>query len=187
MNLVVDNAGTAPQSAGTLYRDHHCWLMGWLRSRLGNEADAADLAQDTFLRIIVRKRAGEVSLVREPRKYLMTIAKGLVVDHWRRRSLEQAYQTALAARPEPMAPSAEQCVLVVETLMRLLGVLDALPAKPRQAFMLAQFEEVTYAEIARRLKVSERMVCKYISQVMLQFLLLDEQDAVPVRSGAADA
>ncbi|MDD3484875.1 sigma factor, partial [Azovibrio restrictus] len=33
-----------------LYRDHHGWLQGWLRRRLGNAHEAADLAQDTFLR-----------------------------------------------------------------------------------------------------------------------------------------
>ncbi|MES2531993.1 MAG: RNA polymerase subunit sigma, partial [Pseudomonadota bacterium] len=31
----------------TLYRDHHGWLQGGLRKKLGNAFDAADLAQDT--------------------------------------------------------------------------------------------------------------------------------------------
>ena len=35
-----------------LYCDHHGWLKGWLRQRLGNSCDAADLAQDTFVRVI---------------------------------------------------------------------------------------------------------------------------------------
>ena len=40
----------------TLYAGHHGWLQGWLRSRLGNAFDAADLAQDTFVRILVSGR-----------------------------------------------------------------------------------------------------------------------------------
>ncbi|WP_049298462.1 sigma factor, partial [Pseudomonas aeruginosa] len=33
-----------------LYQDHHGWLQGWLRRRLGCAENAADLAQDTFAR-----------------------------------------------------------------------------------------------------------------------------------------
>ena len=36
----------------TLYSTHHSWLNRWLRSRLGNAADAADMAQDTFVRLL---------------------------------------------------------------------------------------------------------------------------------------
>ena len=32
---------------GLLYADHHGWLSGWLRSRVGCSHTAADLAQDT--------------------------------------------------------------------------------------------------------------------------------------------
>lgn len=46
-----------PQSLETLYADHHGWLRGWLGRRLGNSSDAADLAQDTFLRLLRRRVA----------------------------------------------------------------------------------------------------------------------------------
>ena len=36
-----------------LYSEHHGWLQNWLRGKLGCAADAADLAQDTFLRILL--------------------------------------------------------------------------------------------------------------------------------------
>ena len=39
-----------------LYASHHGWLRNWLRKRLGNTFDAADLAQDTFIRIIEARR-----------------------------------------------------------------------------------------------------------------------------------
>lgn len=40
-----------------LYSDHHGWLVGWLRRRLGNPCDAADLDQDTFVRVLGRPQA----------------------------------------------------------------------------------------------------------------------------------
>ncbi len=186
MNSAADDTCAEPLAMTSLYHEHHPWLVGWLRNRLGNDADAADLAQDTFLRIISRTRAQDTSPLREPRKYLATIAKGLVVDHWRRRSLENAYLEALSHLPEATVPSLEQRMLIIETLTRLLDMLDSLPAKPRQAFALAQFDGLTYAQIALRLGVSERMVCKYISQAMLQCLLLDQEDN-PAGAGGAHA
>ncbi len=61
---------------------------------------AADLAHDTFVRILGRRQR---DAIQEPRAYLATIANGLVVSHWRRRTLEQAWLDALKAQPEPLA------------------------------------------------------------------------------------
>ena len=41
----------------TLYSDHHHWLTGWLRRRLGCPQNAADLAQDTFVKVLVSRQA----------------------------------------------------------------------------------------------------------------------------------
>ena len=60
----------------TLYSNHHGWLNTWLRSRLGNAADAADLAQDTFVRLLQKTERFEL---KAPRAFLRTIARGLVI------------------------------------------------------------------------------------------------------------
>ena len=44
--------GASAQVIETLYGDHHGWLRGWLRKKLGNAFDAADLAHDTYVRIL---------------------------------------------------------------------------------------------------------------------------------------
>lgn len=160
----------APQDAvHGLYRDHRGWLDGWLRRKVGNACDAADLVQDTFVRVL-RHRA-ELAMVREPRAYLTTIAKRLVLNHYRRSSLEQAYQEALAAMPEPLAPSPEQQLLILEALHEIDIALHALPARARQAFLLAQLEHLPYDDIAQRLQVSVRTVQRYIVQGYEQCLL----------------
>ncbi|WP_439645857.1 sigma factor [Methylobacillus glycogenes] len=40
------------QALHSLYSNHHGWLYGWLKRKLGDAGDAADLAQDTFVRIL---------------------------------------------------------------------------------------------------------------------------------------
>ncbi|MEH3024297.1 MAG: sigma-70 family RNA polymerase sigma factor [Pseudomonas oryzihabitans] len=154
----------------TLYLDHHGWLRERLQRRLGCLGQAADLAQDTFLRLLARE--GELERLREPRAFLATIAQGLLANHWRRQALERAYLEALAARPPEVQPSPEAQALILETLTELDALLDRLPGRVRQAFLLAQLEGLTYAVIAERLGVSERMVKKYMAQAMLHCLEL---------------
>lgn len=162
---------SAAHPVAELYADHHSWLHGWLRKRLGCGHSAADFAQDTFLRLLNNERQRQsLEALREPRAYLVTVARGLLVNHWRRLEIERAYLDSLAFQPEATAPSPEQRTLLLEALCELDALLDRLNPKARSAFLLAQLEGLGYAEIAQRLGVSERMVKKYMAQAMLHCL-----------------
>lgn len=154
------------------YVDHQNWLNGWFRRQLGCSQKAADLAQDTFVRLLTKDQG--LAAIREPRAYLHTIARGLLINHWRRRQIEQAYLEASASLPDASAPSPEAQAIVVETLLRVEAMLDRLPNKVRRAFLLSQLQGMTYAAIALEIGVSERMVKKYMAQAMLHCLTLAE-------------
>jgi len=154
-----------------IYSQHHGWLLRWLRGKLNCADQAADLAQDTFLRLLTAPPEQPHSL-REPRAYLTTVAQRLVIDHYRRQSLEQAWLDTLARLPEPMAPSPEDRLLVLETLHRIDAMLDGLLPPVRSAFLLSQLEGLGYAEIATRLGVSERTVKRYMVQAFERCILL---------------
>lgn len=49
---VPNSALLTGDAVHTLYSTHHGWLHNWLRAKLGNSFDAADLAQDTFIRVL---------------------------------------------------------------------------------------------------------------------------------------
>lgn len=157
-------------SCEQVYVDHHGWLEGWLRQRLGSAADAADLAQDTFVRLLTRPR--EFDSFEGARAYLSTMARGMCVDLWRRREIEQAYREALTAQPEPIAPSAEQENAVIEALAEVDAMLRRLPEKAARAFVMAMVLEMTDKEVARELGVSDRMVRKYVARAMLHCAVL---------------
>lgn len=153
-----------------LYRAHHGWLHGWLRGKLGNSCDAADLAQDTFLRVLRHRH--ELDALREPRAYLTTVARNLLINHVRRQALEQAWLDAVAHLPQAMAPSPEQRLLVLETLREVDRMLDGLPSKAREAFLLAQLDGLTYREVALQLGVTERTIKRYMAEAFTQCILL---------------
>ncbi|WP_028944949.1 sigma-70 family RNA polymerase sigma factor [Pseudomonas vranovensis] len=160
----------SPQaSVHSLYSHHHSWLNTWLRSKLGNAADAADLAQDTFVRLLQRSEQFELTA---PRAFLRTIARGLVIDHWRREELQRAYLEALAHLPEADVPSVETRELLLELLERIALMLDGLKPKVRRAFLLAQCEGLTHKEIAEQMGVSLRSVERYVADALYHCYLL---------------
>ncbi|GAA3559620.1 sigma-70 family RNA polymerase sigma factor [Marinobacter xestospongiae] len=148
----------------TLYHNHHGWLCQWLRGKLDCPQQAADLAQDTFVRILVR---AEPVANQAPRALLRTIARGLVIDHWRRSALERAYLEALAQLPEAHQPSAEQHHETLQTLEHIAAMLEGLKPRVRTAFLLYRLGGLTHGAIAEQLGVSSRTVERHVATAML--------------------
>jgi len=147
-----------------LYGTHHRWLNGWLRRSLGCSQQAADLAQDTFVRLLMR---GKPISDQAPRALLVRVARGLVIDHWRRDALERAYLDALAQLPEARYPSPEVRHEALECLERIAGLLDGLKPDTREAFLFYQLGGLTHRQIAEQLGVSSRTVERHVATALL--------------------
>lgn len=169
-----------------LYTGHHQWLQQRLQHRLGNAADAQDMAADTFVCVLTSATPPEA--IREPRAFLTTIAKRLLINHWRRRDLERSYLEALGAQPEPLMPSPEELAVLQETLAHVAHALDGLPLPAQQAFVLSQLDGLGYEAIATRLGISHSTVRRHMAEGFRRIALaLARQDAgitAPVRNAA---
>lgn len=158
------------QQVHALYSDHHNWLHAWLRKRLGNSFDAADIAHDTFVRVL---SGGRTVLGDEPRALLTHIAKGLVIDHWRHQDVERAYAESVASLPEAQAPSEEARLIIVEALLRIDAMLKAMAGKTREVFLLSQVEDMPYAAIAARLDLSLATVNRHMRKAFIACMMMD--------------
>ncbi len=168
-------------SVDCLYRDNHHWLQGWLRRRLGDAAEAADLAHDTFIRLLRSPR--QFDSQPEARAYLRVVANGLCVDLWRHREVERAWLDTLSALPEAEVPSAEDQYLVLQALQEIDAMLRSLPPKAARAFVLSTACGMTHQEIARELGVSSRTVGTYITQAMFHCVRLEAAGLAESRPG----
>ncbi|KIY42193.1 MULTISPECIES: sigma-70 family RNA polymerase sigma factor [Pseudomonas] len=147
-----------------LYRSERGWLHAWLRRSLGCSQQAADLAQDTFLRLLVRNQP---ICAQAPRALLARIARGLVVDHWRRDALQRAYLQTLAQLPDTSYPSPEVRHEALQCLERIAQLLDGLKPAVREAFLLYQLGGLTHSQIAEQLQVSSRTVERHVAKALL--------------------
>lgn len=159
------------QAIAGIYSSHHGWLLRWLRGKLPCAYQAADLAHDTFVRLLAAPQAA-MPAMREPRAYLTTVAQRLLIDHYRRLSLEQAWLEALAQQPELLMQSPEERLTIVQALQRVDAMLAGLPDAVRSAFLMAHVDDMGYAEIAQRLGVSERTVKRHMAQAFEQCIVL---------------
>lgn len=146
------------------YREHNGWLVNWLRGRLGCMSDAEDVAQDTYFRVI--RAEVDMQVIQEPRSYLLTIARGISVDLFRRRTVERWYLDALSLLPEQEWPSEEDNAIVLETLIEIDDMLTGLGSKVREVFILSRFGGLKYAQIAEELGISVRTVNNHMARAM---------------------
>lgn len=152
------------QSSSTMsemYVKNYHWLVNMLYKKVSCPQKAADLAQDTFTRILSSCNAIYIS---EAKAILTTVSKGLLVDYYRRQAIEKSYLNALSQLSEAQIPSPEDNALILETLVEIDRMLDGLPNKSRRIFLLSQLDGLTYPEIAKQLNISLSSVQKHMTQ-----------------------
>lgn len=171
----MTNSIACPHRAqvASLYVENHSWIQQWITRRLGNASDAAELAQDVFVRLLAKPR--EFESREHAKAYLSRVSLHLCVDFWRRRQLERAWAEALAQLPEQHWPSMEHQAIILETLGQLQDMLERLPPAVAQAFSLSQLQGMNYRQIGEQLGLSERTVTKYVGQAMFQCALLEAE------------
>src|SRR5687767_14711913 len=79
-------------------------LLRYLQLRLGNSADARDLAQETYVRLM---RVDKIDLIRDPQSYVFRIAANLAYEFElsRRRERARLHTPPLEEELERVAPS----------------------------------------------------------------------------------
>lgn len=150
-----------------LYIHHHLWIFNFLRKKLGCTYQAADLTQDTFIKVMLKEDLDDVT---QPRAFITHIAHGVMVNHVRRKEIEKAYLAYISYQPESQYPSPETKAIVLETLFQIDEMLDGLKAKVKKAFLLSQLEGLSHGEIAKEMGMTVSSVRKYIAKALLHTL-----------------
>ncbi|MBD9414697.1 sigma-70 family RNA polymerase sigma factor [Pseudomonas sp. PDM16] len=147
-----------------LYREHQPWLLRWFQRRLSDREQAADLSHDSFVRLLSKP---DLSEEHGNRSFLALVARGLLIDHFRRSALERSYLEYLGHRPQADHPSPEQKLSNLQQLRVIDRQLDGLPSRVKQAFLLHRLQGLTQAQIAEKLGVSPASIQQYLARATL--------------------
>jgi RNA polymerase sigma factor (sigma-70 family) len=150
-----------------LFGEHGGALQAFLYRRVRNRPDAAELAQEVYVRML---RVPDMTTVRNPEAYLYAVASNLAKEHAQRRPHDSAVlniddpvvQEQLAELPAFGGQLDRE-----RRVRRLREVLDQLSPKCRAAVVLQYWHGLSYEEIAQRLGVSTNMVNKYLSHALM--------------------
>ena len=150
-------------SAERLMREFNRALVRMLQSRLGSYEDAREIAQEAYAKLL---NLGSDSAVSFHRAYLFRIAQNLATDLLRRRAhIEQPMTDDLGMWPDPGA-SPERSARAAQAVDRLPELLAELPFNCAEAFRLVRIEQLSFAEAAARLELTERMVRIHVARAL---------------------
>lgn len=154
------------QRVAQLYVDHQPWLYNWLSNKLACSHQAADFVQDTFMRLLT---FNSINNIKEPRAFLTTTASRLIIDDARRKKLEYNYleRYYYYHGEQACTPSEENLLAISQSLTMIVNMLDALPVKCQQAFLMSRFDGMCHSDIAVQLDVSKSMIKKYMAKAMV--------------------
>lgn len=136
---------------------HESGLRAYLHNCFPALADADDIVQESFLRVLRAKIAGKL---RSPRGFLFKVARNAAIDVFRRSrtiSLDAIVENdGLAVLAE--GPGVSESVSRHEEIDLLIEAIESLPRRCRQVLKLRKIYGLSHKEIGLRLGISERTV-----------------------------
>ncbi|WP_199424296.1 SigE family RNA polymerase sigma factor [Actinotalea solisilvae] len=141
---------------GTLISTRGRALTGYAYLLCGNVEDAEDLVQDALVKTFARRRAG--LRIESAEGYVRRAILTLYLDGWRRRG-RWAGRRHLVVEPPSAAGPEDRTAAHVD----VVAALRRLPPQQRACVVLRFYEDLTVAEIAEQLGVSDGSVKRYLS------------------------
>jgi RNA polymerase sigma factor (sigma-70 family) len=155
-----------PSLVERLFAEHRGALQTFFGRRIRSKADAADLAQEVYVRML---RVSDQEAIRNPVHYLYTVANNLVKEHAvldRRQASGIDIDEAPAHEQLETLPEFDGNLDASQRIARLGVVLQQLRPKCRAAVELRFTHGLSYRAIAEHLEVSPQMAKKYVAQAL---------------------
>ena len=145
----------AAPDLSALVRDYSGLLYRVALSILRNPAEAEDVVQDAFVRVLQRR--SELGAVVDIRPWLVRIAWNLALDRTRKvrpAQMDEVFAASLGSADLP----ADQALAEAAKMQQVLRAMGRLPKQERQALLLSAMDELSTTEIGAVLGRSESSV-----------------------------
>ncbi len=146
-----------------LFREHNRLLVQLLTARLGSAQTAKDVAQEAYVKLL---NLDEDRAVSHQRAYLFKVAQNLATDRLRQREKTRRGQAVELFDDEDEGADPLRSAAASQELRFLKAVLKELPPKCQRAFTLHRYQGLTFAEAAREMNLTERMIRIYVARAL---------------------
>jgi RNA polymerase sigma-70 factor (ECF subfamily) len=140
-------------------------LMQFLRRNWSNKSEIADMRQEVYVRVY---EAAREKIPHPAKPFVLTTARNLMINRVRR---EQVVSIETVADLDALgtasdAPGPEAVAIGKDALRRVKSALDRLPERAREVIVLKQIEDLSRAEIAQRMGITEETVKWHLAKGM---------------------
>ena len=140
----------------TLFRQNYSEMIHLARVLLGDDGEAEDVVQDIFLRV------ANSEITTKSEGYLLTAVRNACLNRIRQIQLHERVKKLLPIKDETdLQPIDRQ----LERLDNIAAFVDEKLEEPHRSIFHLRFDEdLTIAEIARRLSLNPNTTYKYLAQ-----------------------
>jgi RNA polymerase sigma-70 factor (ECF subfamily) len=180
---IQDQVGRWLQGDEEAFREVFAWYYPRLYRYALRYLKSAVMAEDLSMEVLTKIWEKRSAILKQDtfENYLFTAARNRLINHWQRKvdrllsleAMQGAREGEISGNPE----LADDPVLSKELETIYQNSLSGLPAQRRLIFHLHRNEQLSYKEIAHKLKISPRTVenqigaaLKQLRLVMLQYL-----------------
>ncbi|PIE48201.1 MAG: hypothetical protein CSA42_00205 [Gammaproteobacteria bacterium] len=152
---------------GDLYSTHYMNVYNFFLKRLGSKQDASDAAQETFLRVVRNEKSDNLD---SPAGYLWRTARNLFMEIIRRDKLRE---NKMVPQGEDMEkhisplPNPEENITSKEETKFLVDLVESLPPRCRQVFIMHRFQGFSHKEISSQLGISRKTVENHMANALV--------------------
>ncbi|MDH3379933.1 MAG: RNA polymerase sigma factor SigZ [Gammaproteobacteria bacterium] len=124
-----------------IWLEYHAKLLGYINSRVKNEAVAEDILQDVFVR--VQTRINTLKQENSLGSWLYQITRNAIIDYYRaHKSMEELPESLAAPDAEPTEKARRDIESCLEPM------IQNLPGKYRQALVLSELDDLPQKAVA---------------------------------------
>ena len=132
---------------------------------------AYDILHDALIRFALTKNPNREQ---QPHAYLRTITQNLMLEKYRQETYSKNYQNALD-NEELSTPSPENLADLRQRLMLLNQIIEDLPARCREVFIMFRLDGIKQNQIAEQLNISLNMVERHLIRALLDIRAVRKQ------------
>jgi len=150
-----------------IYSEYHTKIFRFSVAYLKNEEDAYDIVQESFIKLwenrLVLKKDTNFDA------FLFTITKNSVLSLFRKRSTEEKYLNYLVQAAAPNTQGTEEQIDYTFLRERYLQLIEQLPPKRKEVFILSREKGLSNKEIALMKGIAEKTVEDHLSKSLFFF------------------
>lgn len=148
-----------------LFTSHYDELCSFIARKLGQSADAEEIAQDTFHNFL---KLDDSAHIENPRAFLYKTANNLALNRIRKYGRHEAYVQTVH-EDDNHTPTVEREVFAQRDIDLLEKQLNKLPTLTKDIFLMNRMDSMSYSEISKELNISDSSVQKHMMKA-LKFL-----------------